>query len=79
MSFAAFTPRMRWLDGHLVLDQRIDSSRFRYIQEYSPRNIVHGFRLIGPAQVDEEFAGWLAAAYRVGQQLHLRSGPKLSG
>jgi hypothetical protein len=71
MSFAAFQPRQRWLDGHLVLDHRIDSPRFRKIEVYSPRNVLHAFRLAGPDEVDPEFAGWLAAAYRVGEQRHL--------
>ena len=70
MSFAAFTPRVRWLDGHLVLARRIDSARFRRVEEYSPRNVLHAFRLTGPAEVDAEFAGWLAEAYRVGEQRH---------
>ena len=71
MSFAAFTPRVRWLDGHLVLARRIDSARFRRVEEYSPRNVLHAFRLTGPAEVDAEFAGWLAEAYAVGEQRHL--------
>ena len=37
----------------------------------SPRNVVHVFRLTGPAEVDEEFTGWLAEAYQVGAQQHL--------
>jgi len=71
MSFAAFQPRQRWLDGHLVLDHRIDSPRFRKIEVYSPRNVLHAFRLTAPDEVDQEFEGWLAAAYRVGEQRHL--------
>jgi hypothetical protein len=71
MSFAAFMPRSRWLDGHLVLARRIASPRFRRIDVYSPRNVVHAFRLTSPAEVDAEFTAWLAEAYRVGQQHHL--------
>jgi hypothetical protein len=71
MSFAAFTPRIHWLDGHLVLARRLDSPRFRRVDSYSPRNVVHVFRLTGPEEVDAEFIGWLAEAYRVGQQRHL--------
>ena len=71
MSFAAFVPRRRWLDGHLVLDRRIDSARFRTVQTFSPRNVLHTFRLLGPDEVDAEFRGWLAEAYRVGEQRHL--------
>ena len=72
MSFAAFTPRRRWLSGHLVLDRHIGSPRFLRVQELSRRNVVHTFRLASPAEVDAEFAGWLAEAYRVGCQQHLR-------
>jgi hypothetical protein len=72
MSFAAFTPRRDWLDGHLVLARRIDSPRFRRVETYSPRNVLHTFRLSAPADVDGEFTGWLAEAYQVGRQWHLR-------
>lgn len=71
MSFAAFMPRKGLLDGHLVLARRIDSPRFRRIEEYSARNILHAFRLTSPADVDEEFVSRLAEAYAVGQQRHL--------
>jgi len=71
MSFAAFTPRIRWLDGHLVLARAIHSGRFRRVETYSPRNVLHAFRLVSPDEVDEEFVGWLAEAYDVGQQRHL--------
>ena len=71
MSFAAFMPRSRWLDGHLVLARRIGSPRFRRIDTYSPRNVVHAFRLTAADEVDEESTGWLAEAYRVGEQRHL--------
>jgi Domain of unknown function (DUF5655) len=73
MSFAAFTPRRDWLDGHLVLARRIDSPRFRRVETFSPRNVLHTFRLTVPADVDAEFAGWLEEAYQVGQQRHLRA------
>jgi Domain of unknown function (DUF5655) len=73
MTFAAVMPRRNWLNGHLVLDRRIEAARFTRIETYSPRNIVHAFRLDSPAHVDDEFAGWLEAAYRVGEQRHLAS------
>ena len=73
MSFAAFTPRRDWLNGHLVLARRVDSPRFRRVQVISPRNVVHEFRLGSPAEVDQQFAAWLAEAYRVGTQEHLRA------
>ena len=71
MSFAAFMPRRRWLGGHLVLDERVESPRFLTVQVFSPRNVLHTFRLLGPQDVDDEFAGRPALAYRVGKQRHL--------
>ena len=72
MSFAAFMPRRHWLNGHLVLARRIDSPRFLRVDTYSPRNVVHTFRLTSPAEVDDEFVAWLAEAYQVGAQQHRR-------
>jgi hypothetical protein len=72
MSFAAFQPKVAWLDGHLVLDHEVPSRRWRRVEVFSPRNVLHAFRLSGPDDVDDEFAGWLAAAYDVGCQRHLR-------
>jgi Domain of unknown function (DUF5655) len=72
MSFAAFTPRRNWLNGHLVLARRVDSPRFLRIETFSPRNVLHAFRLTTPDDVDAEFTGWLTEAYRVGAQEHLR-------
>jgi Domain of unknown function (DUF5655) len=72
MSFAAFMPRRHWLNGHLVLARPLDSPRFLRVETYSPRNVVHTFRLTSPADVDDEFVAWLAEAYQVGAQKHLR-------
>lgn len=72
MSFAVFVPRLHWLNGHLVLARHAGSARFLKAEELSPRNVVHTFRLTSPADVDAEFIGWLAEAYRVGCQQHLR-------
>jgi Domain of unknown function (DUF5655) len=71
MSFAAFVPRRKWLNGHLVLARCVDSPRFHKVEVYSPRNVLHAFRLHEPDEVDAEFRGWLAEAYRVGDQQHL--------
>jgi hypothetical protein len=65
MSFAAFVPRRRWLGGHLILARQIASPRFRKIETYSPRNVLHVFRLSAPDEVDEQFRAWLAEAYQV--------------
>lgn len=74
MSFAAFTLRRRWIDGHVVLARRLDSPRFRRIDFISPRNQVHLFRLTQPTEVDAEVERWLAEAYSVGEQRHLTPG-----
>jgi hypothetical protein len=71
MSFAALMPRRRWLNGHLVLARRVESPRFIRVETYSPRNVLHAFRLTAPAEVDDEFAALLGEAYRVGRQEHL--------
>lgn len=70
MSFAAFTVRRRWLDGHVVLGERIDHPRFRRIEVFSTHNVLHAFRLTGPDDVDADVRRWLAAAYRIGRQEH---------
>jgi Domain of unknown function (DUF5655) len=75
MSFAAFMPRRNWLNGHLVLARQVDSPRFLAVQVFSPRNVVHSFRLISPTEVDRQFVTWLAEAYRVGAQEHLKTRP----
>ena len=71
MSFAAVTLRTRWLDGHVVLAKRLRSKRFRAVQTFSPRNVVHAFRLARPEDVDDEVSSWIAQAYLVGLQRHL--------
>jgi Domain of unknown function (DUF5655) len=72
MSFAAFTLRRRWVDGQVVLARRLEHPRFRRVETFSPRNHLHQFRLERLEEVDEEVAAWLAEAYRVGEQRHLR-------
>jgi hypothetical protein len=59
MSFAAFTPHIRWLDGHVVLAERLQSP------------VLHAFHLREPAEVDDEFVDWITRAYAVGQQHHV--------
>ena len=74
MSFAAFSLRRGWVDGHVVLARRLESPRFRRIDVISPRNQVHVFRLRDPSEVDAEVEAWLAEAYAVGEQRHLSPG-----
>ena len=79
MSFAAFTLRRHWVDGHVVLARRLESPRFRRVDVISPRNQVHVFRLHEPSEVDGEVESWLAEAYSVGEQRHLAKRPQASG
>ena len=79
MSFAAFTLRRHWVDGHVVLARRLESPRFRRIDPISPRNQVHTFRLREPSEVDEEVERWLEEAYSVGEQKHLGRRDQASG
>jgi hypothetical protein len=72
MSFAAFSLRPHWVDGHVVLARRLESPRFRRIDVISPRNQVHVFRLREPSEVDDEVERWLHEAYSVGEQKHLK-------
>jgi hypothetical protein len=72
MSFAQVTPRRNWLDGHVVLARRYEHPRFRSVQTFSPRNHLHVFRLTSLDEIDDEFRAWLAEAYQVGEQRHLR-------
>jgi len=79
MSFAAFTLRRRWVDGHAVLARRLENPRFRRIDFISPRNQVHVFRLEQPADVDAEVEAWLKEAYSVGEQKHLSKPSRAHG
>ncbi|HET6294801.1 MAG TPA: hypothetical protein VFG33_15570 [Kribbella sp.] len=36
-SFAAFMPRLHWLDGHVVLAERLESPRFTKVEVYLRR------------------------------------------
>jgi Domain of unknown function (DUF5655) len=71
MSFAAFTVRRHWLDGHVVLARKVSSPRFRRVEVYSRANVLHAFRLERPDEVDDEVRAWLAEAYAVGLHQHL--------
>jgi Domain of unknown function (DUF5655) len=68
MSFAAFTPRRHWLDGHLVLAREAADDRFRRVQVFSKGNVLHEFRLTSVDDVDAAFVAYLGEAYLVGCQ-----------
>jgi hypothetical protein len=73
--FAGAKPRTHSLDGYLDLQRRVEDPRIRRASPYTKRLVVHQFRVSGPEQLDEEFAGWVREAYQVGQGGHLGPGP----
>jgi hypothetical protein len=73
MSFAQVTPRREWLDGHLVLAERVDDERFTRVETFSPRNHLHAFRLRDKRDLDRRFVQLMTMAYRVGAQEHRRA------
>jgi hypothetical protein len=70
MSFAAFVPRRHRLDGHLVLARTAEHPALVKVEVFSPRNVLHAFRLEQPP--DAAFLELLAEARTVGEQRHLR-------
>lgn len=73
MSFAQVTPRRGWLDAHVVLARRLEHPRFRRIDTISRHNHVHVFRISSLEEIDEDVLSWLAEAYAVGEQKHLKN------
>jgi hypothetical protein len=73
MSFAAFQPRKHWLNGHLVLAREAEHPLFRSVQVFSPRNVLHEFRIDHPEQIDASFLALCREAYEAGEQRHLSS------
>jgi hypothetical protein len=71
MRFAGVEPRSDHLRGHLVLTRPIETDRLE-IEHLPPQYYVHRLRLYRPEDVDDELKRWLAEAYRVGEQRHIR-------
>jgi hypothetical protein len=67
-SFAALRIKTRWLEGELLLPRKIAHPCFAKVQSASVRCQVHGFRLRAVSELDDEFCGWLAEAYRAARQ-----------
>jgi hypothetical protein len=74
MRFAGVEPRRDHLRAHLVLTHRIEDPRLT-VEFLEPRYYVHRLRLAQPADVDADVTTWLAEAYAVGAQRHLRRQP----
>ena len=75
MRFAAVErPRRTQLNVHFVLTRAIESERLR-VEFIEPRYYVHRLVLRTPSDVDAEVRSWLAEAYAVGEQKHLKRLP----
>ena len=72
MSFAAFQPRRRWLDGHVVLARELREPAVPADRGLQRPQRAARLPAARPDEVDDEVAAWLAEAYRVGAQEHLR-------
>lgn len=71
MRFVSLYPRKTYLVGGFVFARRHEDQIFYKIETFSPRNHLHYFRLDSEADLDANFAGWIAEAYAVGEQKHL--------
>jgi Domain of unknown function (DUF5655) len=69
--FAGASLGAKWLEGYLDLQRRVQDPRIRRSAPYTKRLFVHHFRVVSLDDLDDEFAGWLAEAYEVGQGEHL--------
>jgi Domain of unknown function (DUF5655) len=74
--FAGARPGGRALGGYLDLERRVQDPRITRAASFTSRLYVHQFRVTAPEELDEEFAGWLREAYRVGAGAHLRPAVK---
>jgi hypothetical protein len=69
--FAGAKPRARWFDGYLDMQVLVKDERILRASPYTQRLFVHQFRITRVEQIDDEFAGWVRAAYEVGNGAHL--------
>jgi hypothetical protein len=77
--FAGAVPTARALDGHLDLRRQVSDARIRRSSPCTRRLFVHHFRVTSSDQLDDDFAGWIAEAYAVGQGAHLSAEPRRAG
>ncbi len=70
--FAGVTPRRRSLAGFLDLMERAEERPFTRASPYTGRLWVNRFVIESLDQLDDRFAGRVAAAYAVGAGAHRR-------
>lgn len=64
----------RGMKCHVIFARRLEHPRFAKIDELGPRSFVNHFEIRSVEELDAEVAQWLAEAYKVGRQEHLRTG-----
>jgi hypothetical protein len=69
--FAGARPTRHGLAGYFDIRRVVTDPRILRASPYTKRLFVHAFRISAPEQLDDEFAGWLAEAYRVGAGDHV--------
>jgi hypothetical protein len=70
--FASVVVRRGWLDLGLWLTHAIGDPRVMRVERLGPRTYYTHFRLAATSDVDASLSKWLAEAYRIGEQRHLR-------
>jgi hypothetical protein len=73
--FAGAAPRSGGLRGYLDLTRQVSDPRILSSAPYTKRLYVHQYKIMALDELDEQFAGWLAEAYAVGQGAHLADPP----
>ncbi|GAA4463403.1 DUF5655 domain-containing protein [Phytohabitans houttuyneae] len=71
--FTGASPGTRWLDGYIDLQRQVQDPRIRRSTPYTKRLFVNRFRVVSLDELDDEFGGWLAESYKVGQGEHITS------
>lgn len=69
--FAGARPKGDVLVGYFDIQREITDPRIGSAVPYTSRLFVHHFRVERLDQLDDDFAGWLAEAYAVGEGAHL--------
>jgi hypothetical protein len=72
--FTGARPYRLGLRGYLDLQRTVEDRRILSAARYTNRLFVHHYRVTEPAELDDEFAGWVREAYAVGNGEHLRHG-----
>jgi len=73
--FAGARPDRHGVRGYMDLQREVRGPQIISVSPYTKRLFVHHFRLTAPADIDDDFIGWLREAYAVGAGHHLVARP----